>query len=267
MTTRRLIALPACAAVLVAALYWTATPSQAHKAITSKFRFNEDVFPVVRDRCGKCHVDGGVAPMSLMTYDDAAPWAESIRIELLNEETPEWHPLQLNARELDLLLVWATGGAPRGAADNAPPAVSLVNTWAAGPPDITLPLRQPFVLAGPLNEATHEVTLPVSGAAGKALTAVDLLPGLPAIVRSATLSLTTAAGTRELGQWQPGQSTAVALAAPVALVDGAAIVARIVYKRTWKYEAQELKDLSTIGLYFGPGAKKPATARVPAPRP
>lgn len=265
--TRRLLALPACAAVLLSALYWTATPGEAHKAITSKFLFNEDVFPVVRDRCGKCHVDGGVAPMSLMTYDDAAPWAESIRIELLNEETPEWHPLRLNARELDLLLVWATGGAPRGAADKTPPAVPLVNAWAAGPPDLTLPLREPFVLAGPVNEATHDVTLPVAGAAGKTLTAVDLLPGLPAIVRSATLSLKTPAGTRPLGEWQPGQSTAVPLDQPVTLTDGAAVVARVVYKRTWKYESQDLKDQSTIGLYFGTGTKTPATSRVPAPRP
>ena len=86
--TRRMLVLATSAAVLLATLFWTASTGEAHKAITSKYQFNEHVFPVVRDRCGRCHVDGGVAPMSLMTYDDAAPWAESIRIELLNEETP-----------------------------------------------------------------------------------------------------------------------------------------------------------------------------------
>src|SRR5687767_11816265 len=104
MTRHALARLLAAATILVTAALWFTEPGQAHKAITSKYHFNEDVFPVVRDRCGRCHVDGGVAPMSLMTYDDAFPWAESLRIELLNEETPPWHPLTLSARELDLLL-------------------------------------------------------------------------------------------------------------------------------------------------------------------
>ncbi len=52
---------------------------EAHKAITSKYTYNDDVFPIVRAKCGNCHVDGGVAPMSLMTYEEAFPWAESIR--------------------------------------------------------------------------------------------------------------------------------------------------------------------------------------------
>ncbi len=249
--TRRVLALSTFAAVLLAAVVWTASSGEAHKAITSKYHFNEDVFPMVRDRCGRCHVDGGVAPMSLMTYDDAAPWAESIRIELLNEETPPWHPLELTARELDLLLVWATGGAPRGKIENAPPSVPLVNEWGSGAPDVTLAMREPFVLPGAVNEATHEVVLPLSGAKGKSLAAIDLLPGTPAMVRSATLLLKTAAGTRELAEWQPGQGASVPLATPVAVSDGAAIVARVVYKRTWKYESQDLKDLSAIGLYFG----------------
>ena len=263
--TRRVITLPTFAAVLLAAFAWTASTGEAHKAITSKFQFNEDVFPVVRERCGRCQVDGGVAPMSLMTYDDAAPWGESIRIELLNEEPPDWHPLHLNARELDLLLVWVTGGAPRGSAEHTPPVVALVNTWTAGTPDLTVPMPEPFVLAGSLNEATHEVTLPIVGAAGKTVTAVDLLPGTPAMVRNATLLLKTAAGTRELGEWQPGQDTSVPLDEPVLLASGDAIVARIVYKRTWKYEGQDLKDQSTLGLYFG-SKKKSSPARTPALR-
>lgn len=265
MRARGTLRLAGAAAVLLGALTWTTRDIDAHKAITSKFLFNEDVFPVVKARCGQCHVDGGVAPMSLMTYDDAAPWAESIRIELLNEAVPDWHPLKLNARELDLLLVWATGGAPRGKAENTPPPVPLVNTWAAGAPDLTLPMREPFVLAGPLNDATHDVTLPLTGAAGRTLTAVDLLPGTPAIVRSAVLTLTTPDGApRDLGTWHPGRGAALALPAPVTIADGATFTARITYKRTWKYEGQELKDASTVGLYFGSRGTA-AAAKTPRP--
>ena len=37
----------------------------AHTPITSKYAYNEDVFPIFRDRCGQCHYQGGPAPMSL----------------------------------------------------------------------------------------------------------------------------------------------------------------------------------------------------------
>ncbi len=253
--------------VMLAAAAWNAGTGEAHKAITSKYHFNEDVFPVVRDRCGRCHVDGGVAPMSLMTFDDAAPWAESLRLELLGDDTPPWHPLKLNARETDLLLVWATGGAPRGSVDKAPPPVTLVNEWGSGAPDVTLPMRDAFMLPGPSTEATHEVVLPLAGPGGRAITAVDLLPGTPAIVRSATLQLKSADGTTHtLATWTPGRGAAVPLATPVRVTGGASVVARIVYKRTWKYEGQDLSDKSAVGLYFDGAATKPTATRSPVPR-
>lgn len=268
--TRRLSAplrLLAAAAVVSCAAVWSAGTGEAHKAVTSKYYFNEHIFPLVRDRCGRCHVEGGVAPMSLMTYDDAAPWGESLRLELLADATPPWHPLTLSARETDMLLVWATGGTPRGSLDTVVPAVPLVNTWGSGSPDVALKMPAPFVLAGAANDATHEVVVPLTGTAARAINAVDLLPGQPAMVRSATLLLKSADGTtRELASWMPGRGAAVPLATPVVVANGSSLVARIFYKRTWKYEGQDLTDTSTIGLYFA-AAAKPTGGKAPAPRP
>src|SRR2546425_9799612 len=94
-----------------------APPTEAHKPITSKYTYNDDVFPILRDRCSRCHVAGGVAPMSLMTYDEAFPWAESIRAELVAAHMPPWNAEEgvgelksvhtLFPQELDALLAWA----------------------------------------------------------------------------------------------------------------------------------------------------------------
>lgn len=243
------------AAVVLGGAWLSVTPGQAHKAITSKYRYNDDLFPLFRDHCGRCHVDGGVAPMSLMTYDDAAPWAESLRLELLAEDAVPWHPWKLTARELDMMLVWASGGAPRGDAAKAPPPVALVHEWGSGPPDVSV--KPPaYVLAADKNEARVEHTLPLA-AVGREIVAIDLLPGTPAIVRSATVALKAATGAvLETVSWQPGQATAMALKAPRRLQAGASLFATIEYKRTWKYEGQELRDESVIGLY----SAKPASA-------
>lgn len=227
------------------------TPAEAHKAITSKYTFNDDIFPLFRDKCGRCHVDGGVAPMSLMTHEDASPWAESLRLEFLADQTHPWRPITLTARELDMMLVWANGGTPRGDVARAPKPVALVSDWGSGAPDLALPVPAPFTLTADVNEATQEFVLPATKAAGQTLRAIDLLPGTPAVVRSAELSLRRADGSvTKLASWFAGASQAEVLAAPVIVPQGASIVALVEYRRTWKYERQDLKDASTVGLYF-----------------
>ena len=61
-----------------------------HAPIASRWNYNEHLFPILRDRCGRCHNEGGVAPMSLVTYEDAYPWAQSIREEVLGMRMPPW---------------------------------------------------------------------------------------------------------------------------------------------------------------------------------
>jgi hypothetical protein len=116
------------------------------------------VFPILRDKCARCHVAGGVAPMSLMTYDEAFPWAESIRAELVANHMPPWNAEEgfgafkaahtLSPRELDIILTWATGGNPRGQLDQKLPPIALKNDWTMGAPDLALPLPSEFTVAG-----------------------------------------------------------------------------------------------------------------------
>src|SRR5215468_807851 len=129
---------------------------EAHKPITSKYTYNDDVFPILRNRCASCHVPGGVAPMSLMTYDDAFPWAESIRAELVAAHMPPWNADEgygeikrahtLTPKELDIILTWATGGNPRGSLDQKLPTIELKNEWKLGAPDLALKMPAEFAL-------------------------------------------------------------------------------------------------------------------------
>jgi hypothetical protein len=273
---------PAHVVVLTAALLAAlgATRGEAHKPITSPYTYNEDVFPILRDRCGRCHVTGGVAPMSLMTYKEAFPWGESIRTELIAGHMPPArtdqavgtfkNTRQLSARELNILLVWLTGGNPMGNVARTPPAVPLQRDWPLGAPDLVVPMPSPFTIPSEAVEDTREFTLQTHTAEPRWLRAVDLLPGTPAMVRSATVSVKSADRTssaetsepvaieRVLAVWSPDDR-------PVPLDGGRAfqlpsnaeLVLRVHYKKTWENERLAMTDRSSVGLYFAPA---PATA-------
>lgn len=256
----------AAAAAVAVAILITAYPGEAHKGITSKFTYNADVHPVFLNRCGRCHVDGGVGPMSLLKYEDAFPWAESLRSELLNasasserrrdeldsNEFVKAAHRQISARELDVVLDWATGGTPEGDAARAPAPPVLENEWAAGVPDLAISIPQAFEIAADLMEQTHEFVLTVPVSQPQTASRLDVLPGTPAIVRTVTISLRSKTGeTRVLGTWFPRQTPVPLALKPAARLEpGAEIIARVHYKKTWKFEGQAMKDQSSVGLYF-----------------
>ena len=41
--------------------------------------FYKDVLPILQNNCQTCHRPGEVAPMSLLTYEQARPWARAIK--------------------------------------------------------------------------------------------------------------------------------------------------------------------------------------------
>lgn len=233
----------------------------AHKGITSKFTYNADVYPVFLNRCGRCHIDGGVGPMSLLKYEDAFPWAESLRAELLSaaqgakvdpHDFVKAAHRQILARELDTVLDWATGGTPEGDKAQKPPETSLRIDWASGRPDLIAQMPDRYQMNATALEAMYEATMPAPTPTPVTVGRVDLLPGNPAIIRSAVLSLRSPDGTsRVLGTWVPRQvAAAIVLKPPVRIEPGAQIVARMQYKKTWKHEGQTMSDLSLVGLYF-----------------
>jgi mono/diheme cytochrome c family protein len=266
---RAIVLLTAAAAVVAVATL------DAHKPITSKYTFWEDVYPIVKEHCGGCHVAGGIAPMSLMTYEDARPWAESIRLELTSGHMPPWYgdpgaaPLRdvhkLSPRDLDVVLTWVTGGTPPG-----PPAkvaaVSARRTWQKGRPDLLVPVSAAVTLPADKNEETREFVLREDNDRDRAIAFADVLPSNPSIVHDAII-FSRKPGDPEvtvIAMWLPGL-------APVSAPSGSGfvwraheeLVARIHYKKNWKLENKSATDHSAIGLYWTKSASWRAIRGIP----
>ena len=57
----------------------------------SPVTFNKDVAPILAKNCQGCHRPGEAAPMSLLTYQEARPWAKAIREAVLLKRMPPWY--------------------------------------------------------------------------------------------------------------------------------------------------------------------------------
>ena len=53
--------------------------------------FTKDIAPIFQEKCEACHRPDSIAPMSLVTYDEARPWARSIKARVADRQMPPWH--------------------------------------------------------------------------------------------------------------------------------------------------------------------------------
>ena len=127
--------------------------------------FAKDIAPILQRSCQQCHRPASVAPMSLLTYEEARPWARAIKMRtaLRNKRgaMPPWflerdigiqhykNDLSLTDQEIAKIAVWADGGAPLGnPADLPPPLVFRDDDeWSIGEPDLILESREVIVPA------------------------------------------------------------------------------------------------------------------------
>ena len=107
--------------------------------------FSRDVAPILYRNCVTCHRPGEIAPMSLITYAQARPYARSIRERVELGTMPPWHAeaapgtfvneRRLSAKEKETISLWANNGAPEGDAKEMPQVPIFAEGWTIGKPD------------------------------------------------------------------------------------------------------------------------------------
>ena len=172
-----------------AALFiWGPTAANAAGAPT----FSKEVAPVLYKNCVSCHRPGEIAPMSLLTYDQARPWAKSIREKVLSGQMPPWHSSQphgtfANDRRLtdtdkNTLIAWVDAGAPQGDPKDLPPAPQFTEGWQIGKPDLVLSMQKPYDVPASGTIAYQFFTIPTNFTEDKWVQAIELRPGNRSVV-------------------------------------------------------------------------------------
>ena len=124
-------------------------------ASNSAITFNKDVLPVLQKNCQECHRPGEIAPMSLLSYSDARPWAKAMKAAVVTQKMPPWfadpqyshfsNDRRLSPEEINIISAWADNGAIEGDAKDRPAPKEFPSGWNIKP-DIIVEMPKEFHL-------------------------------------------------------------------------------------------------------------------------
>ena len=129
-----------------------AMPVAAQTPAGQSVTFSKDIAPILQRACQSCHNPDGIGPMSLLTYEQARPWARAIKARTSQREMPPWFvekgigiqrfkdDTSLSDREIDAIARWVDSGAAQGNPADLPAARTAKDNsaWTIGTPDLVV---------------------------------------------------------------------------------------------------------------------------------
>ncbi len=238
--------------------------------------FTRDVAPILHARCVTCHRAGEVAPMALLTYQDARPWARAIKDKVVARQMPPWfadptigafaNDARLSAAEIATISQWVDAGAPQGNPNDMPKAPQFTEGWQLGEPDMIVELP--------------EVQIPATGTDYFPTPSLSLDLKEDRWIRAVEIRPTNRAVTHHSVIFSTNVGAAMGAMSPSGLFDVLAVWAvgtpATVYPEgmgRWVRKGQTLRtnlhyhpngtpqtDRTRVGLYFGKGELKKEVA-------
>ena len=168
----------------------------------SEVTFTKDVAPILQRSCQTCHRPGSIAPMSLLTYEEARPWAKAIKQTVVLRNMPPWHvdpnvginkfknSVALSDEEIATISKWADAGAPRGnPADMPPPRKFDDNAkWSIGTPDLIVEMPKDLIVPAKAPDTWKNIVADLGMTEDRYVKAVEVKPtkGFKAVHHSGT---------------------------------------------------------------------------------
>jgi hypothetical protein len=149
--------------------------------------FTKDVAPILQKNCQGCHRPGEAGPFSLLTYEEARPWAKAMKEAVLLKKMPPWfadphygkfsNDRSLAQKDIDTLAAWADAGAPRGDPKDLPAPVNFVEGWSIPKPDIIFEFPQAFQIPASGTIEYQKVIIPTGFTEDKWVQFAEARPG------------------------------------------------------------------------------------------
>ena len=253
-----------------------ALPLNAAESGKPAVTFSKDVAPILFKNCANCHRPGELAPMSLLTYKDARPWAKSIKEAVATHKMPPWladpnyghfsNDRRLAQSDVDTIVHWADAGAPEGNTADMPPTPKFVEGWVLGKPDVVIEMPTAFDVPAEGVIPYKYFTAPTNFTEDKWIRGAEIRAGQRAVVHHIIVSIREPGGapsTSPADDVRRGQTVQLAGTAPglqpTMYRDGVAKLikagSQLVFQMHYTPNGKATSDKSYIGLFF---SKEPA---------
>ena len=223
--------------------------------------FTKDVAPIFYKNCTGCHRPGEIAPMSLLTYNDARPWAKSIREKVANRDMPPWHAdpkygewrndRRISQEAINTILAWVNTGAKEGDPKDLPALPEYTPGWRIGKPDQTFSAPEQAVPAEGVVDYQY-LSVPTNFKEDRWVTSAEIRSSAHAVVHHVIVFVQEPGATsrlqgRLLVGFAPGEDPAVFRAGFGRKIPaGSSLLFQIHYTPN----GTAMKDTTTVGLIY-----------------
>jgi|JI10StandDraft_1071094.scaffolds.fasta_scaffold14135_2 mono/diheme cytochrome c family protein len=167
--------------------------SSAVKPTSRAVTYTRDVAPILQQKCQQCHQPGSIAPMSLLTYEDAKKYSRRIRTKVSERLMPPWHidrtvgiqqfknDGSLSDAQVQTIVDWVDAGAPLGDTKDMPPAMTFPdpNRWQLaeklGAPDLIIKSK-PYTLAAKTQDKWYRPVVETGLTEARWVRAIEVKP-------------------------------------------------------------------------------------------
>jgi hypothetical protein len=173
--------------------------------------WSEHIAPILYNNCTNCHIDGGIAPFSLVGYDKAVTYSGGVKSAMAARRMPPWpadlqyqryaHERVLSNEEISAIANWVDGGMPKGDTTKAPAKPTLKTGGS-----ITNPTRNLKIPDYSVKTTTDEYrcfVLPTGFTQDQFLTAIEVIPGNLRVVHHALIFHDTSSKPAQLDAADP----------------------------------------------------------------
>ena len=233
--------------------------------------FTRDVAPIFYKSCIECHRATMFAPMSLTSFEDARPWLRSIKQRVTARTMPPWgsdmphgvlrNDPRLTDQEIQTIVSWIDGGAPKGDIADMPKMPALADGWTIGKPDAIYSMTEDYKIPASGTIEYLYLRIPVNLPEDRWYTAVEIKPSARAHVHHiiAYTEPHSDAPTRPGSTFGPTNITGVSPNKPGLVFDpGVAKLLRaghdIILQMHYTTNGKEAVDRTQVGFVF---AKEP----------
>ncbi len=238
--------------------------------------YAKQVSRILQKNCQECHRPGRIGPMSLLTFEDALAWSETIREVVDEGRMPPWHAdprygkfsndRRLSQQDKETLLAWIDHGTPRGADKDLPPPRHFSEEGSIGRPDLVVSMPRPYEVPAktPKDGIPYQFfTVDPGFKEDRWIQRAEARPGAPAVVHHIVVFI------QRKGEFFNPEAPGAVLCGtapgdmPLDLPDGLAkkvpAGAKLVFQMHYTPNGKAQRDQSSVALVF---AKKPPRHRV-----